>query len=63
MVNKCSIPRANINSSPSEEELMAFAYNELIPFLATIFDSDAYYDNDVLSPTRMKQAVVAYIRR
>lgn len=62
MVNKCSIPRANINSSPSEEELMDFAYNELIPFLATIFDSDAYYDNDVLSPTRMKQAVVAFIR-
>ena len=63
MANKCSIPRKfqNRNSSPSPEELWSFAYDELIPFLVTIFNSDAYYDNDVLSPTRMKQAVVAFI--
>ena len=63
MVNKCSIRRQDTNSSPTEEELMSFAKNDIIPSLTEIYNNDDYYNsNDVLSPTKSRQAVIALLQ-
>ena len=62
MVNKCKIARRNINSAPNEVELMVFAEREIVPFLEEIFDTDAYYTDDKLNPTKSKLATIALIQ-
>jgi hypothetical protein len=62
MVNKCKIVRRNINSAPNEVELMVFAEREIVPFLEEIFDTDAYYTDDKLNPTKSKLATIALIQ-
>lgn len=62
MGNKCKIPRKNINSAPSQAELMNFADEVIMPYLLEIFDNDDYYYNDVLSPTKVKLSVISFLQ-
>ena len=57
MVNKCSI-RRNPNSAPTEAELKGFIRDTVLPKLDAIYENDAYYVNDVLSPTKVKLATI-----
>jgi hypothetical protein len=62
MVNKCRIPRASINSSPTPEELIQFTYDVIVPYLTNIYDSDDIYDHDTISFTRARLATIAFIK-
>lgn len=62
MVTKCRIPRADVNSSPTVEELTDFAYDQVIPYLLNLSDSEKYYRNGVIRPQLVRQAVADFIR-
>ena len=62
MENKCNIPRKDINSAPTQAELMNFADEVIMPYLLEIFDNDDYYYNDVLSPTKVKLSVISFLQ-
>jgi hypothetical protein len=62
MINKCSIPRQNINSGPTDPELMSFAATNIIPHLAGIIRNKDYYVRGALSPTKARYATIKLLR-
>ena len=63
MQNKCYIPRTDINSSPTSEELISFTNDVIFPIFYEIINNPDYYNkHDVLSPTKSRLASIAAIQ-
>lgn len=62
MAHKCRIPRKNGGSAPSRADLQTFARTTILPSLIKIYNNKSYYNADVISPTKIKKAVISFFQ-
>ena len=62
MVHKCSIPRKDVNSAPTQAELTNFSNQVLLPALASINNNPDYYIDGVISPTKARKATIKLLQ-
>lgn len=62
MAHKCRIPRKDGGSAPSRADLQAFAVKDILPKLVKIYNNKDYYNSGIISPTKIKKAVISVFK-
>lgn len=62
MAHKCRIPRKDGGSAPSRADLQTFALKDILPKLVKIYNNKEYYNSGIISPTKIKKAVISVFK-
>ena len=62
MAYKCRIKRKDMGSAPSGADLMLFATKKILPSLIKIYNNKNYYNDGIISPTKIKKAVISFFK-
>jgi hypothetical protein len=62
MAYKCRIKRKDMGSAPSGADLMLFATKKILPSLIKIYNNKNYYNDGIISPTKVKKAVISFFK-